>query len=67
MIFSIDIHSERRLVQWLMFIEFLDFQFKRIVFLATVREMSRLFLYLFGMLITEMSPSRQSCGDEGIL
>ncbi len=38
------------------------FQFRKIVFLATVREMSKLFLYLFGKLISEVCPSRQSCG-----
>ena len=36
------------------------------VLFATIKEMSKLFLYLFGMVIVEVSPSRQSCGDEGI-
>ena len=48
-----------------MFIKFFDFQY--IVFLVTVKEMSKMFLYLFGMVIVEVPPSRQSCGDEGIL
>ena len=29
--------------------------------------MSKLFLYLFGMLISEVFPNTQSCGDSGIL
>lgn len=66
-VFSIDMYSERKFVQWLMLIECFDFQLRKTVFLATVREISRLFFYVFGILIIEVSPSRQSCGDVGIL
>ena len=33
----------------------------------TVKEMSNLLSYLFGKVLVEVSLSRQSCGDEGIL
>ena len=62
-----DLYSQRRFVQWLIFIDLIDFQFKSIVFLVKIREMSKLFLYVFGMLVTEVPPSRHSCGDGGIL
>lgn len=42
--FPMEMYSERRLIQQLMFIEFFDFQLGWIVFLATVREMSKLLL-----------------------
>ena len=65
--FFIEMYSEIRFVQLLMWQDFFDFQFWRTTFLATTREISNGFLWFCGMWISEMSPRRHSVGDEGIL
>ena len=65
--FSIEMYSEIKFVQCLMWQDFFDFQFWRTTFLATAREMSNGFLYFCGIWISEESPMRQSVGDDGIL
>ena len=46
--------------------EFLDFQFMRIVFLAIVRAMRSNLLFDVDRLVVDVSPSRQSVGDKGM-
>ena len=64
--FSREIYSERRFFHWAKFREFLDFQFKRIVFLAMVRATRRSLFVLVWKLSEDTSPSKQSEGDKGM-
>ena len=59
--------SEIRLIHWVIWKFFLDFQFWKSIFLVIVREMSNGFLCFGGKGISVMAPRRRSEEDNGIL
>jgi len=60
--FSIEIYSDI-FFQCVICVLFLDFQFMNIVFLAIVRAMRSILQFVLPRFIDEMSPSKQSDGD----
>lgn len=63
--FSIDMYSISRFFQSVILIVFLDFQFRRIVFLVMIRAVESILRDVFRLML-DMSPSKQSGTDSGI-
>ena len=66
-VISMDMCSSTRFNYCMMFIVFLVFQFKRMVFLVIFMEMSIDLAFWIGGLIIERSPRRQRYGQSGML